>query len=312
MDKLDKIFLKIQWPQKRKFQLVGMGLNAVDWICSLPHYPHHNSKVEIEGLHKVGGGQVATASALCARYGMKVRYIGRVGDDEIGEFSLNSLGQESMDISCVHVVPGAISQFAIILVDRPSGERTILWDRDPKLIYQEGELKREWIVEGQLLHLDGHDQQAAIQAAKWAKEVGMRVSLDIDKVQPGVEELLRLTDFLMPTESFVQSFSGEKDWKKGLKIVAKLGSLLVGVTRGKHGAAVLWEGKIFEVPGIQVIALDTTGAGDIFHGALLYGILQGQNLSHCLRLANVAAALSCTRIGARGGIPQLEKVLEMV
>ena len=312
MDKLDKIFLKIQWPQKRKFQLVGMGLNAVDWICSLPHYPHHNSKVEIEGLHKVGGGQVATASALCARYGMKVRYIGRVGDDEIGEFSLNSLGQESMDISCVHVVPGAISQFAIILVDRPSGERTILWDRDSKLIYQEGELKREWIVEGQLLHLDGHDQQAAIQAAKWAKEAGMQVSLDIDKVQPGVEELLRLTDFLMPTESFVQSFSGEKDWKKGLKIVAKLGSLLVGVTRGKHGAAVLWEGKIFEVPGIQVIALDTTGAGDIFHGALLYGILQGQNLGHCLRLANVAAALSCTRIGARGGIPQLEKVLEMV
>ena len=154
MNKLDKIFLKIQWPQKRKFQLVGMGLNAVDWICSLPHYPHHNSKVEIEGLHKVGGGQVATASALCARYGMKVRYIGRVGDDEIGEFSLNSLGQESMDISCVQIVPGAISQFAIILVDRPSGERTILWDRDSKLIYQEGELKREWIVEGQLLHLD--------------------------------------------------------------------------------------------------------------------------------------------------------------
>ena len=311
MDKLDKIFLKIQWPQKRKFQLVGMGLNAVDWICSLPHYPHHNSKVEIEGLHKVGGGQVATASALCARYGMKVRYIGRVGDDEIGGFSLNSLGQESMDISCVQVVPGATSQFAIILVDRPSGERTILWDRDSKLIYQEGELKREWIVEGQLLHLDGHDQKAAIQAAKWAKEAGMRVSLDIDKVQPGVEELLGLTDFLMPTESFVQSFSDEKDWKKGLKIVAKLGSLLVGVTRGKHGAAVLWEGEIFEVPGIQVIALDTTGAGDIFHGALLYGILQGQNLGHCLRLANVAAALSCTRIGARGGIPQLEKVLEI-
>jgi len=311
MDKLDKIFLKIQWPQKRKFQLVGMGLNAVDWICSLPHYPHHNSKVEIEGLHKVGGGQVATASALCARYGMKVRYIGRVGDDEIGEFSLNSLGQESMDISCVQVVPGATSQFAIILVDRPSGERTILWDRDSKLIYQEGELKREWIVEGQLLHLDGHDQKAAIQAAKWAKEAGMRVSLDIDKVQPGVEELLGLTDFLMPTESFVQSFSDEKDWKKGLKIVAKLGSLLVGVTRGKHGAAVLWEGEIFEIPGIQVTALDTTGAGDVFHGALLYGILQGQNLDYCLRLANVAAALSCTRIGARGGIPQLEKVLEI-
>ena len=311
MDKLDKIFLKIQWPQKREFQLVGMGLNAVDWICSLPHYPRHNSKVEIEGLHKVGGGQVATASALCARYGMKVRYIGRVGDDEIGEFSLNSLGQESMDISCVQVVPGATSQFAIILVDRPSGERTILWDRDSKLIYQEGELKREWIVEGQLLHLDGHDQKAAIQAAKWAKEAGMRVSLDIDKVQPGVEELLGLTDFLMPTESFVQSFSDEKDWKKGLKIVAKLGSLLVGVTRGKHGAAVLWEDEIFEVPGIQVTALDTTGAGDVFHGTLLYGILQGQNLGYCLRLANVAAALSCTRIGARGGIPQLEKVLEI-
>ena len=309
---LDEVSLQIQWPRDRRFQLVGVGLNAVDWICLLPHYPCHNSKVEIEKLHKLGGGQVATASALCARYGLKVRYIGRVGDDEIGEFSLNSLKQEPMDISCVDVVPGAVSQFAIILVDRPSGERTILWGRDSKLVYQEGELKREWVVEGQLLHLDGHDQEASIQAARWAKEAGMKVSLDIDKVQPGVEELLQLTDFLISTEGFVRSLSGEEDWREGLRVVAGLGPLVVGVTRGKDGVAVLWEEEVFEVPGIPITTLDTTGAGDVFHGAFLYGVLQGRTLGGCLRLANTAAALSCTQMGARGGIPRLDTVLAMV
>ena len=136
MNELKDVFLAIQWPENRPFQLVGLGLNAVDWICLLPHYPEHNSKVQIDEMYKLGGGQVATASALGARYGLKVRYVGRVGDDEIGKFSLQDLQKESMDLSCLQTVPGAVSQFAVILVDRPTGERTILWDRDPALHYQ--------------------------------------------------------------------------------------------------------------------------------------------------------------------------------
>ena len=311
MTELDEVYFDIHWPQDRPFQLVGLGLNAVDWICVLPHYPRHTTKVRIEKMHKLGGGQIATASALCARYGLKVRYIGRVGDDEIGQFSLEHLQKEPMDVSCVDVVAGAFSQFAVIMVDRLTGERTILWDRDPALDYKEGELKREWITEGQLVHIDGHDQPTCIRAAQWAKDAGMKVSLDIDKVQPGVEELLALTDFVIPSVNFVQEFSGKEDWKEALLAISEVTSGFVGVTRGKKGAAALWQARIFEIHGITVNTVDTTGAGDVFHGAFLYGLFQGWSIGRCMRFANAAGALSCTQYGARGGIPPLDEVLSL-
>ncbi len=118
MTNLDEVYLNIDWPADRPFQVIGFGLNAVDWICVLPHYPRHDTKVQIEQMYRLkGGGEVATASALCARYGLKVRYIGRVGDDEMGRFCLKDLRKEPMDTSYVEVIAGAFSQFAIIMVD---------------------------------------------------------------------------------------------------------------------------------------------------------------------------------------------------
>ena len=312
MTDLENATFGIQWPAGRPFQIIGLGLNAVDWIYVLPRYPTHGGKVQIENIYKRGGGQVATASALCARYGLKVRYVGRVGDDAIGEFSLDDLRSEPMDVSCVDQVPGASSQFATILVDRPTGERTILWDRDSRLLYKAGELDRDRLVEGQLLHLDGHDQAASIQAARWAKEVDMKVSLDIDKVQPGVEELLGLIDFLIPSVNFVRQFSGIQNWREGLLVLSEHTAGFVGVTRGSQGAAALCEGNLVEFPGIRVKCVDTTGAGDVFHGAFVYALLENHSVGTCLRFANTAAALSCTRYGARGGIPPLEEVFSMM
>ncbi len=312
MTDLENSTFGIRWPPGRPFQVVGLGLNAVDWICVLPRFPTHGGKVQIEKIYKRGGGQVATASALCARYGLKVRYVGRVGDDEIGEWSLDDLRSEPMDVSAVDKVEGASSQFATILVDRPTGERTILWDRDSRLLYQEGELNRDRLVQGQLLHLDGHDQRASILAARWAKEMDMMVSLDIDKVQPGVEELLDLVDFLIPSVNFVHKFSGRVDWKEGLMVLAEHTAGFVGVTRGREGAAALWEGNVIEVSGIPVETIDTTGAGDVFHGAFLYALFENYSVARCLGFANAAAALACTRYGARGGIPRLAEVLSMM
>ena len=289
--------------------MIGLGLNSVDWICVLPYYPQHDSKLEMECMHRLGGGQTATASALCARYGLKVRYVGRVGDDETGRFSLRDLKKEPMDISCVDVVKGAFSQFAMILVDRPSGERTIFWKRDPKLHYEEAQLKREWIIPGQILHLDGHDQPACIQAARWAREEGMKVSLDLEKVQPGVEELLKLSDFTIVAHSFVCQFSGGGDWRAVALAVSKVTPGFVAVTRGKQGVAAVWEREIIEIPGIHVEAVDATGAGDVFHGAFVYSLFQNWSVERCLRFANVTAGLACTSYGARGGIPEKEAAM---
>ncbi len=308
MSNLRKVRFDAAWPSQRRFQVVAFGLNAVDTICVLPAWPEHGGKMRIRERYHLGGGQIATAAALCGRFGLETRYIGRVGDDPNGRFSLEDLKKEPMDVSCVEVIPGAYSQFAIILVDLPTGERTVLWDRDPRLLYGAGELKREWIVDGQLLHLDGHDVEASTQAAAWAREAGMKVCLDIDKVQPGVEGLLRLIDFAIPSQDFVREFAGGGPWQSGVRALAELVPGTVIVTRGSRGAAVLWEGEIEEVPGFSVQPTDTTGAGDVFHGAFIHALFQDLSVYDCIRFANAAAVLSCARYGARAGIPTLEQV----
>ena len=210
-------------------------MDAVDWVCFLPHYPALASRTECDEVTKLGGGPVATATALCGRYGLKARFIGSVGGDELGRFSLEDLRREPMDLSCVRVVPGATTQLGIILVDRLTGERTVLWHRDHRLRYAEGELKREWIVAGRLLHLDGCDPDANLQAARWAREAGMKVSLDVDDVQPGIQKVVELTDFLIPSEAFVKNFTGHEDWRSGLRELALRTCGFVAMTRGSEG-----------------------------------------------------------------------------
>ncbi len=307
---LDRTRFQTDFPADRPFDVVMLGLNAVDSICILPAYPEHGGKMRIEERFVLGGGQIATAAALCGRYGLKTRYVGRVGDDDVGKFSLEDLGREPMDLAFVDVVEGAYSQFAVILVDRPTGERTVLWDRDSRLLYKPGELKKEAIVAGKLLHLDGHDVQASIQAASWAREAGMRVSLDIDKTHPGVEELLGLVDFAIPNLDFVREFSSDGDWRRGVFALGKLVSGHVMVTRGNKGISLLWENQIVSVPAAKINALDTTGAGDVSHGAFVYALFQGYSVLHCLRFANAAAVLSCLKYGARNSIPTLDEVMK--
>ena len=295
----------------RPFEVVGMGLNAVDWIVYVPTFPQRNSKVQIESFRRLAGGQVATAMALCGRYGLKARYIGRVGDDEIGKFSLSSLECEPMDISLVEVIAGASSQYAIIVVD-PEGQRTILWDRDSSLSYRVDEIQPEWISAGQILHLDGHDEAASIQCAEWASQAGMKICLDVDKVQSRTGDLLALTDFALPSETFARQFTGASDWREALLGVAEVSRGFTAITRDHNGCAALWNDEIYEVPSFEVEAVDSTGAGDVFHGAFIYAVFQEWSVWDCLRFANAAGALSCTRPGARGGIPTVEEVEKLL
>lgn len=307
MQELESARFELELPERTPFDVVGMGLNAVDWILHVPRYPRRNEKVRIRHFRRLGGGQVATSVALCARYGLKARYVGRVGDDEIGEFSLQDMRREPMDTELVEVVSNASSQYAIIVVD-DEGRRTIFWDRDEKLEYRASDIRREWIVTGKVLHLDGHDEEAAIRCAKFAREAGMKVCLDIDKVQARTDELLALTDFAIPSEHCALEFTGTSDWRQALRGIGEACPGFAAITRDRDGCAALWEGRIFEIPSFPVAAVDSTGAGDVFHGAFIYALLQGWSVGACLRFANAAGALSCTRPGARGGIPDRRDV----
>jgi sulfofructose kinase len=297
----------LPFPKNKLFDVVGMGLNSVDFIAVVSEFPTLNSKMEITQFSKQGGGQVATAMVALSRWGVKTRYIGKVGGDEWGQFSLISIQQEGVDVSSMMIEPDATSQFAMIIVDRASGERTILWDRDKRLMYRERELKRGEVCSGKLLLLDGHDIHAAIRCAKWAKEEGIPTILDIDKVEPLTSELIREIDFVITSSRFPFLYTGITDLEKALLELQKHTSGFLCATLGREGAVALVNGELLRVKAFKADTVDTTGAGDVFHAGFIYGLLQNWEVMEILRFANAVAALKCRNLGGRKGIPTLEE-----
>ena len=285
----------------------------MDTICTVRRFPSPNSKTAIDSVRVEPGGQVATALAACRSFGLSARYIGSVGDDDAGRAQLHSLRDSGLDIEHVRVVAGAMTQFAVILLERGVGERTILWHHDPRLNYPLSELRRDVILSGRALHLDGCDSAAALQAARWARAAAVPVVIDIDELyDESTEELLRHVDYLIAAVDFVdQVMPGIADnnaEEAAREIADRYGCAVVGITLGDRGAVFSENGCLVRAPGFAVDTADTTGAGDVFHGAFVYGLLQRWTLPDIARFANAAAALKCTRVGARRGIPSLDEV----
>ena len=297
----------LSFPKSKPFEVVGMGLNSVDFLCVVPEFPTINSKMRILKFSKQGGGQVATAMVALSRWGVRTKYIGKVGGDELGHFSVKSIQQEGVDVSSITIEPNTPNQFAIIIVDGHSGERTILWDRDERLMYREGELRKEDICSGKLLHLDGHDIGAAIQCARWAKEEKIPTVIDLDKVEPLTSELIKEIDFVVTSTRFPTLFTGISDRQKALLELQKHTSGCLCTTLGREGAVASVNGEFLHVKGFDVKTIDTTGAGDVFHAGFIYGLLQNWEIVDILRFSNAVAALKCRDLGGRKGVPSLEE-----
>ena len=275
----------------------------MDTICVVPVFPRRTSKIHMREVRVEPGGQVATALITCTRLGLTARYIGSVGSDGWGKAQLASLREEQLELH-VREVDGAGSQVAIILIEEGIGERTILWRRDPALQYPISELRRDLITNGKILHLDGCDSAAALEAARWARQAGMPVVIDIDEIyDDSTHELLRLVDYLIASSDFAEDPQ---------ELAARYGCPTVGITRGPDGAVFVDRGRLLRSSAFKVPVVDTTGAGDVFHGAFIYGLLQRWHLEDVIRFAHAVAAMKCMQIGARRGIPKLSEVKEFL
>jgi sulfofructose kinase len=274
-------------------RVLGVGINATDTVIRLPRFPTLDSKVEVSSAEVKAGGQVASAMVACQRWGLDARYVGKIGDDSAGRFQMEEMRREGVE------------------AHEPSGERTVLWKREPEVALQPHDLKREWMSGAQALLVDGHDTAAAAQAARWARADGIPVVADFDNRYPGVEVLLQCVDFPITSNDFPERITGEKDLLKSLpKIFSDFKCHLAGATLGRLGVLV-WNGARFILcPGSRVNAVDTTGAGDIFHGAFLYGLVQGWQVEEILEFSCAAAALNCEALGARGGIRSVGEIQE--
>ncbi|MDA1000767.1 MAG: PfkB family carbohydrate kinase [bacterium] len=296
--------------QKIRFDAVGIGLNSVDLLCRVDQFPAFNTKGPLQEVTRQGGGQAATAMAALSRLGLRTAFIGAVGDDAEGAFSRESLDEEGVNTEGMVVQPGRASQFAVIIVASGEavaarGARTIMWRREVML--SPGDVSEGIVRAGRILHLDGHSMEAEIQAARWARESGIPVSLDAERVLPGMEKLVGLTDYLVAAEDFPSLFTGEEEPEAALRRIHALGPRVAAMTRGSAGALAFDGALFYDSPGFEVDAVDTTGAGDAFHAGFLFGVLQDYGLERTLRFANAVAAMNCRRLGGRAGLPDLQE-----
>lgn len=288
--------------------MVGLGQNSVDHVCLVETYPKVGSKTDALGYHLLPGGQVATAMLAVHRLGRRACYVGAVGDDDLGRRACSVLQAAGLDLRLKRV-PGSATQFAMVTVDR-SGERTIVEHYDPRTVVTAEDLDRRLFAETRVLHLDITDVPAAMAAAGWAREAGALVSMDIDRLLPGAEELLALVDLLVASEG-VAGQLGSPNPRMALTTLRRHCNreALICITMGERGcAAALGGDDAIWVPAFQVAVRDTTGCGDVFRGALIHAVLDRQQLEPALRFATAAAALQAGSLGAQAGAPELSQV----
>ncbi len=285
------------------FDVVGIGVNAVDHLCTVATFPTFDSKQTLAAYDVQPGGQVATALVALQRWGNRTAYAGTFGDGPLGELSRRSLADEGVDVTQTPIRRGVDNQTAVILVDATSGERTILMHRPAALALRVDELDRALVASARVLHLDGYDVDAAFTAATWARAAGVPVVVDVDTGVDRAERLLALTDAVILGREFACGLTGTTDLDAALAaLVTMTRAPLVAITLGAGGVVARTAAGTIRVPGFSVVAKDTTGAGDVFRAGFIHGLLRGWPLERTLRFANASAALKCTALGGRPGI----------
>ena len=248
---------------------------------------------------------------VCARLGWRASYVGSFGDDDLGRLSRDSLTSEGVHLDGSRTVPGATNQFAIILVDARSGCRTVLWDRHPGLTMTPSDVSRDSVTAGRMLLVDCGEPAAAAQAARYARESGIPSVIDVEKVRPGVSDLLRHIDAIIAAEEFPAELTGYEEPGRALEAMAReFGAAVVCVTLGSEGSLARCGGREVRTPAFAVNCVDSTGAGDAFRGGFVAGCLREPEgeIEDVLAYANAVAALNCRALGARGGIPTPDEI----
>lgn len=295
------------------WDVVGLGANSIDFVYLLPAFPQSEgwlSKMRISRRFVAAGGQTATALSACAHFGLRAKYLGATGCDDNGRLAREELERRGVDAADV-VVRDATNQYAVIVMDEHAGERTVLWDRDERLALDHGDLRLDSLESARLLHVDDVDQPSAIRGARRARELGLPVTSDLDRLTPLTADLVSAVTIPIFAEQLPSQLTGIDDVVGALRELRKGHDGLLIVTRGAAGALALDGDRVIESPGFHVDVRDTTGAGDIFRAGFIYATLRGWPTERALRFANATAGLSCTKYGAMNGIPDLDAALAL-
>jgi sulfofructose kinase len=290
--------------------VTGIGQCSWDYIALVGSYPGVDTKEEVLDWQEQGGGPVATALVALSRLGVRCRFLGLVGADEAGDKIRRSLEQEGVDTNLIK--RGAFSQTAFIAVEKATGRRTIFWRRPSAEALRPRELAGDFLRGSDFLLLDGLMAEVSLHAAREARSAGVPVMLDAGRLREGMADIARASDYVVASEEFALGL-GWRGKPEGFQETARgLTPGTLTITLGEKGSVTFRGDDVISVPAFEVRAVDTTGAGDVFHGGYIYGLVQGWEMRETLRFASALAAMKCRALGGRVGIPGLEAVMEFL
>jgi sulfofructose kinase len=295
-------------------RILGLGGVTTDQIGVVDHIPVRDEVIRLQKYRVEQGGMVATALVAAARLGAEAEFLGAVGDDTNGRFALDRFAAEGVAAASVQVCSGGISAFSFILVESHSGKRTIIHEpgvqRNRALELPRGKAE-EFLSGVGYLHLDGFWMDTAVELAEAAKGKGITLTLDVGQNQrdPQIEVLLGLADYVIPSLPFARRFTNSDRVEQAAAALLGFGAGAVIQTLGEQGAFVMVkDGSSFTIPAFPVSVVDTTGAGDSFHGGFLFALSREYPLEEAVVFASAVAALKCTRLGGQSGLPSFQQV----
>ena len=285
-----------------RVDILTLGFCNVDYLAIVPHIPL-DEKVQIIETIEQPGGSAATAAVTAARLGAKAGFIGRTGDDSRGRTIADEFRREGVNIDGLVVDRGATSSLAFCWIDQTTGRRSIAWHHGSAKPLSAEAVSPELVRTAKILHLDGFQPDAALAAARLAREAGVRISLDAGTFMPHMQQLLELSDVVIASEQFAKALLGRDEPETAVKEILSRGAEIAMVTLGERGCVCLTADGLLRKPAFSAPAVDTTGAGDVFHGAFCVAMLEAWGIERSIEFASATAALKCTRLGGRSGIP---------
>lgn len=290
-------------------EVIGIGSSVFDMLMTVDGFPQEDTKMQAGGTVVQGGGPCATALSAIATLGVSAAYMATLGDDTYGRFMADDLARHGVDTRLVTFLPG-VSFHAVVLLNAQTASRTCVWSRGTVPPLDPDQVDADAIRHAKVLHLDGHQLPAALRAASIARAAGVKVSLDAGGLYAGIEKLLPLVDWLIPSEEFALKLTGAATAEDAAReIAARYSPETLIVTQGVRGGFLFRDGMPERYPAFPVAVVDSNGSGDVFHGAFVAGKARGFSDRDACVFASGVAAKKCTHLGARDGVPSFADAL---
>lgn len=289
-----------------KHHVVCVGHASHDLIFVVPHHPSPDEKIFADEFLACGGGPAANAAVTVARLGFRSAFVGYLGEDVYGAAHCEELRNEGVDAG--HVVRGGEATPLSVILVKPDGRRSLVNYKGRTRHLEVAEVNADFLVESAgVILFDGHEPRVSPALAETARRRGVPTVLDAGSLHAGTRDLLAYADHVVASEKFAAQWLGSNDPDSALDRLAEIAPSVV-ITLGERG--LIWRRGLDcgSVPAPPIVAIDTTGAGDAFHGAFALAVALGWEWREVLRYASAAGALCCMRLGARLGIPDARQV----